>query len=532
VVEGTPFGHYRLLELLGRGGMGEVWRAHDTSLNRVVAVKVLPANLARNNDYVQRFRREARAAAGLNNPHVIPIHQHGEIDGRLYLDMRLVEGRDLSSVIADGPMQPARAVAIIGQVAKALHAGHKVGLLHRDVKPSNILLDDDFAYLIDFGLARGASDPSLTKTGAVIGTWFYMAPERWTSKDADARSDVYALACVLHETLTGERPFRGKTIESQIGAHLAVPPPKPSAENPGVPVGFDQVIAVGMAKEAGDRYRTTVELANAARDALTTRQPPRRAAPRRDPDDAPATEPRRKPASLALRYAARSDRGLVRANNEDSVYAGARLLALGDGLEAHPAGEVASQLVVAALSHLDDVKPRGDLLGQLNDAVREGNAAIAAHVATAPELNGMGTTLTAILFAGSRFGLVHIGDCRAYLLRDGELNQITRDDTLVQMLVDDGRITAEEAYSHPHRSVVLRALRGNEFEPTLIMREVRAGDRYLLCSRGLWDPVSFETIHESLTRPDVVDSADRLIEMALRGGGPDNVSVIIADVVD
>jgi PPM family protein phosphatase len=236
--------------------------------------------------------------------------------------------------------------------------------------------------------------------------------------------------------------------------------------------------------------------------------------------------------TLVLRYAARSDRGLVRANNEDSVYAGARLLALADGMGGHAAGEVASQLVIAALAHLDDDEPGGDLLSKLDAAVREGNAAIAAQVEMDPDLEGMGTTLTAILFAGNRLGLVHIGDSRGYLLRDGELGQITKDDTFVQTLVDEGRITAEEAHSHPQRSLIMRALTGHEVEPTLIMREARAGDRYLLCSDGLSDPVSHETIKEALLIPDVAESADRLIELALRGGGPDNVTVVVADVVD
>ncbi|WP_313673058.1 protein phosphatase 2C domain-containing protein [Mycolicibacterium sp.] len=236
--------------------------------------------------------------------------------------------------------------------------------------------------------------------------------------------------------------------------------------------------------------------------------------------------------TLALRYAARSDRGLVRANNEDSVYAGARLLALADGMGGHAAGEVASQLVIAALAHLDDDEPGGDLLGKLERSVYEGNSAIAEQVELHPDLDGMGTTLTAILFAGDRLGMVHIGDSRAYLLRDGELTQITKDDTFVQTLVDEGRITAEEAHTHPQRSLIMRALTGQEVEPTLIMREAREGDRYLLCSDGLSDPVRQDTILEALKIPDVADSADRLIELALRGGGPDNVTVIVADVVD
>ncbi|MGO4648641.1 PP2C family serine/threonine-protein phosphatase [Nocardia sp. 2YAB30] len=236
--------------------------------------------------------------------------------------------------------------------------------------------------------------------------------------------------------------------------------------------------------------------------------------------------------TLVLRYAARSDRGLVRGNNEDSVYAGARLLALADGMGGHAAGEVASQFMIAALAHLDDDEPGDDLLGKLDAATREGNAAIADRVEEEPELDGMGTTLTAILFAGKKLGLVHIGDSRAYMLRGGELTQITRDDTFVQSLVDEGRITPEQAHTHPQRSLIMRALTGNEIEPTLIMREARAGDRYLLCSDGLSDVVSDETIANTMREGTTDECADRLIELALRSGGPDNVTVVVADVID
>src|SRR6202022_1852435 len=156
-VDGTPFGRYRLIELLGRGGMGEVWRAYDTATERVVAVKLLPPNFADDPVFQERFRREAKAAAGLDEPHVVPIHDYGEIDGRLYVTMRLIKGRDLQTILADGPLEPARAVSIIEQVAQAVQAAHKIGLVHRDVKPSNILLDENgFAYLIDFGIAHAA----------------------------------------------------------------------------------------------------------------------------------------------------------------------------------------------------------------------------------------------------------------------------------------------------------------------------------------------------------------------------------------
>lgn len=269
-MEGTPFGRYRLINLLGRGGMGEVWKAFDTATERVVAVKVLSAQVAADPVFEQRFRREAHAAAGLNNPHVVPIHNYGEIDGRLYVDMRLIEGQNLEVILSRGPMDAERAIRIVEQIASALNAAHRVGLIHRDVKPSNILIaEDDFAYLIDFGIARGAGETGLTSTGNVVGTWPYMAPERFTTGLTDTRCDIYALTCVLYQCLTASRPFPGDSVEQQIAGHLTMPPPRPSINRPGVSPQLDAVIATGMAKEPGDRYDTTVDLARAAKAAVT-----------------------------------------------------------------------------------------------------------------------------------------------------------------------------------------------------------------------------------------------------------------------
>jgi serine/threonine protein kinase len=277
--DGTPFGRYRLVELLGRGGMGEVWRAHDTDTDRIVAIKLLPAHFSENEEFQKRFRREAHAAAGLNSPHVVPIHNYGEIDGRLYVDMRLIEGRDLQSVLAEGPLEPKRAVRIIEGVALALHAAHQIGLVHRDVKPSNILLDgNDFAYLIDFGIARAADETRMTQTGNTIGTFQYIAPERLgTGAAEDGRVDIYSLACVLYECLAGDPPFDSDTMAHLVAAHLSTPPPRPSITQPNVPAHLDEVIATGMAKNPDERYATTVELANAAHDAITV--PIKRPAP-------------------------------------------------------------------------------------------------------------------------------------------------------------------------------------------------------------------------------------------------------------
>ncbi|MGD9530180.1 MAG: serine/threonine-protein kinase, partial [Pseudonocardia sp.] len=273
---GETFGPYRLQALLGRGGMGEVHRAFDGTHQRVVALKLLPGHLSADPDFRARFRREAEIAATLRDPHVIPIHRFGEIDGRLFLDMRLVDGEDLGSVVARGPLPPQRAVAIVEQVASALDAAHADGLVHRDVKPSNVLLTGrDFAYLVDFGVARAVdgAGSSLTGTGATVGTLDYMAPERFAGGAVDRRVDVYALACVLHELLTGRRPYRATEPAALLHAHMNAPPPAPSAVHPGL-AAFDAVIARGMAKDPARRYPSAGELAAAAARALTVAPAP------------------------------------------------------------------------------------------------------------------------------------------------------------------------------------------------------------------------------------------------------------------
>src|ERR1700712_400516 len=268
-MEGTPFGRYRLVALLGRGGMGEVGRAFDTVTERMVAIKVLPGQYGDDQTYQTRFQREAKAAAGLNDPHVVPIYDFGDIGGRLYVAMRLVEGEDLPAIIGRGPVHPGRAVSIVEQIAGALHAAHRIDLIHRDVKPHNILVaEDDFAYLIDFGIARAAGETGLTSAGATIGTWAYMAPERFRTGLADARADIYALTVVLFQALTGQLPFPTVSVEQIALAHIMTPPPAPWEACDDVPPAMDAVIATGMAKDPADRYATTKDLGAAARKAL------------------------------------------------------------------------------------------------------------------------------------------------------------------------------------------------------------------------------------------------------------------------
>ncbi len=237
--------------------------------------------------------------------------------------------------------------------------------------------------------------------------------------------------------------------------------------------------------------------------------------------------------TLTLRYAARSDRGLIREGNQDSVYAGPRLLAVADGMGGMAAGDVASNLAIAAMAQLDEDVPGDALVDALRGAVDTANQNLRDAVDANPALEGMGTTLTGILFSGSKLAMVHVGDSRAYLLRGDEFVQVTKDDTYVQMLVDEGRITEEEASVHPQRSLLIRALQGSDVDPTYSVRPAVVGDRYLICSDGLSGPVSDDSIAATLRDyPDPDECAERLLQLALRGGGPDNITVIVADITD
>jgi serine/threonine protein kinase len=278
---GTRFGPYELKSLIGVGGMGEVYRAYDTVRERTVAVKLLRPEMAADHSFQERFRRESRVAARLQEPHVIPVHDFGDIDGVLYIDMRLVEGASLKDVLrSSGPLEPERAASIITQVGAALDAAHADGLVHRDIKPENVLLTpDDFAYLVDFGIVHAGGDASVTSTGMLIGSCAYMATERFSGGPVGPASDVYSLACLLYETLTGRPPFEAADLRQLMSAHMFSPPPRPSIMRRGISREFDEVIARGMAKQPGDRYASAGELAKAATAAVAKPAPPAPIAP-------------------------------------------------------------------------------------------------------------------------------------------------------------------------------------------------------------------------------------------------------------
>ncbi|MCU1695868.1 MAG: serine/threonine protein kinase [Mycobacterium sp.] len=290
---GTRFGPYELQSLIGMGGMGEVYRAHDTARERMVAIKVLRTDLAADPMFQDRFRRESRVAARLQEPHVIPVHDFGEIDGVLYIDMRLVEGTSVKDELrVDRALPVPRTVSIISQVAAALDAAHAAGLVHRDIKPENVLLTpDDFAYLVDFGIAHGGGEATVTKTGLIIGSCAYMAPERLSGQAGGPPSDVYSLTCLLYECLTSRAPFEGGDLQDVMIAHVFSAPPQPSAMRRGINPAFDDVVAKGMAKDPADRYASAGALARAAAAAAHQRPAPAPVPPPRT-RQFPVMEPR------------------------------------------------------------------------------------------------------------------------------------------------------------------------------------------------------------------------------------------------
>ena len=289
---GSRVAGYRLEEQVGAGGMAVVFRAADERLGRRVALKLLAPALASDEAFRQRFVRESRAAAAVDDPHIIPVHEAGEADGVLFIAMRYVPGRDVRSLLhREGPLAPDRAAAIISPVASALDAAHAAGLVHRDVKPANMLLDmrpgrPDHVYLSDFGLSKGAlSSAGLTGIGQVLGTPGYISPEQIEGKPADGRADQYALACTAFEMLTGESPFQRDDPTAVIWAHLSAPPPRLTARRPELPAAADLVFARGLAKAPAERYVQCADFAAALREALGLA--PYHSSPGTGPDTSP-----------------------------------------------------------------------------------------------------------------------------------------------------------------------------------------------------------------------------------------------------
>ena len=270
---GTELAGYRIDRVLGRGGMSVVYLAHDPRLKRNVALKLLAPELAEDDRFRVRFLRESQLAASLDHPNVVPVYEADEVDGLLYIAMRYVPGSDLKALLrAEGALGPQRALMLVGQVASALDAAHERGLVHRDVKPSNVLLTggpgNEHCYLSDFGLSTSTSDRSVADPGKIVGTIDYVAPEQIRDVEVDGRADVYSLACLLYECLVGEVPFRRASDIAVIYAHLEEPVPKASDRTPTLPATVDEVLERGTAKLPDERWQTCAALVEAARSAV------------------------------------------------------------------------------------------------------------------------------------------------------------------------------------------------------------------------------------------------------------------------
>jgi serine/threonine-protein kinase len=280
---GTVIAGYRIDSRIGRGGMGVVYRAHHLSLERQAALKVIQPDLAESSGFRERFAREARVAAALAHPNIVTVYDAGEVDGTLYLAMQYIEGADLARMLAEnGRLKPYRAIDVCRQIGDALDAAHERGLIHRDVKPANVLIEGRNAYLTDFGLTKRLGGTQVTLTGDVVGTIHYVAPEQIEGREVTARSDVYSLGCVLYHCLTGHMPYERDTDVAVIYAHLSEAPPRPSRVQPDLADGFDEVIARALDKNPDRRFETCGELMAAARAVvesagpLSETMPPRR----------------------------------------------------------------------------------------------------------------------------------------------------------------------------------------------------------------------------------------------------------------
>jgi predicted Ser/Thr protein kinase len=292
---GRTLGNYQIVEELGRGGMAVVYRAYQPSLNRYVALKVLPPQLAFDPQFVERFVREARAAAGLRHPNIVVVHDVGEQEGLYYIVMEYLEGRTLKEVIEqEGRLPPARVAHILEQVANALDYAHERGFIHRDVKPANIFVGEhDQVTLTDFGIAKAASEAEqLTRTGMLVGTPEYMSPEQAEGGVVDYRTDLYALGIVLYQMLTGRVPFKGKTPHSTLYAVVNQPPPPPRQINPALPPAVEAVVLRALAKQPDQRFQRGAEMAGALQAALASRSPLVAAAP--PPPRTPPPRPARR----------------------------------------------------------------------------------------------------------------------------------------------------------------------------------------------------------------------------------------------
>ncbi|MFG3257569.1 protein phosphatase 2C domain-containing protein [Streptomyces sp. NPDC048172] len=479
---------YELGPPLRGDSLTDTYRAVDTALDRPVRIKLMKPEAAADSWLSDGFRSRAKSRAALRHPRVASLHDIGMAVRQgvhcPYLVTEDITDPPLTALVKDHLPHPAWVIQVVSELLGVLEHAHGLGVFgwHIDLE-SIAFTADNHIKVVDLDDAP------------------------------DGRGDLLAAGGLLHELLTGHPPLT-QSVPRQMSP--------PSAELWYVSDAVDGVVLKALANDPADRYQSAAEMWQAV-EGLRGRET--------RPASGPGfVEPR----SLSMHSAAGSHAGLVRKQNQDSGYAGPRLLALADGIEGRAAGEVASSEVIATLVSLDDDVPGSDLLTTLGAAAQRANDQLRMMAEEDPRLEGMGTTLTALLWTGTRLGLLHIGNSRAYLLRDGALTQITQDHTWARQLADEGRITEAEILDHPQRSALRRAL-GDEdhVEPDLAIREVRAGDRYLVCTAGLFSAFSEEQLEDALASyQPPQETVQELVRLALRGGGPDNITCIVADIID
>lgn len=541
-------GPYQLIKLLGSGGMGRVYLGRSPG-GRLVAVKAIREELVGDRVFRARFLREVAAVQKVSSRYTAAVVDV-DVDGPVpWLATAYVPGPSLSeAIISYGPLPAAAVRALAAGLAEGLRAIHAAGLVHRDLKPANVLLADDGPRVVDFGLARALEGDALTLSGMMIGSAGFMAPEQITGSHAGPPADLFSLGVVLAFAATGRTPF-GDGSTTAILYRLI----HGSPDLDGIPPEILDVVRRCLAKDPGERPTAAALLAElcdthlaegwlpagvtgkaaaATTSALATSASSQTAA-QQSPSRPPAAAEPPAPSTLRLHYAVRSDGSIHGAGNQDSAYAGPHVLAVADGKGYH-SGKVASAVAIAAMAELDSGNSPGDVLQVLSSAISNVSTRLHELIVAHPEMDGMRTTLTAMLWWHGQAAVCHIGDSRGYLLRNGELYQITHDHTYVQSLIDEGRIPADAASKHPQRSVLLQVLDGKpDVEPDLSAHESQGDDRYLFCSNGLSNVVSDQNLRETLaSTADPETATRRLIELALSGGSRDSVTCIVADVVD
>ncbi len=539
-VEKPKLGRYEIERELGKGAMGAVYLGKDPKISRVVAIKTMALSEEFAADELQdvkdRFFREAETAGRLTHPSIVTIYDAGEEHDLAYIAMEFLKGADLNRYTKKDSLLPIdKVLNLVKRAAEGLGYAHSQNVVHRDIKPANIMWDPatDNMKITDFGIAR-ITDSSKTKTGLVMGTPSYMSPEQLSGKKIGGQSDLFSLGIMLYQMVTGELPFKGDSMTNVMYKIANEKQASADSVNPDVPRCVGVVINRAMEKDTAKRYKTGEQMAADISKCQKIIVAERKGL--------------RKPMSLKdkIEIFGLTDVGLVRHHNEDSIGNNHDLgiLVLADGMGGHRGGEVASAITVSTVLEalVDNLKAIGpgdsdeyngySLQGiAVHDAIESANEKVLAASKENSHYRGMGTTVVVLLFHNNRFIVAHVGDSRLYRYRDGELEQITNDHSLMQELIDKGFYSPEQAEQSLNRNLVTRAI-GIEksVEIDVLEDDVSIGDIFLLCSDGVTDMVGDDAIKNVIMNngEDLQDTATELVRLSNEAGGKDNISVILA----